>query len=55
MELMADGLLIATALTAALYCIVLSRRLKRLSSTEEGLGGQIVALNGAVEDRKSVV
>ncbi|MEO0822621.1 MAG: hypothetical protein AAF074_19610 [Pseudomonadota bacterium] len=55
MELMADGLLIATALTAALYCIVLSRRLKRLSSTEEGLGGQIVALNGAVEETRAAL
>ncbi|MEL7348199.1 MAG: hypothetical protein AAFN17_10620 [Pseudomonadota bacterium] len=55
MELIADGLLIATTLTAAIYCAVLSRRLRRLSSTEDGIGGQITALNGAVQETRQAV
>ncbi|MEL6768858.1 MAG: hypothetical protein AAFP17_16880 [Pseudomonadota bacterium] len=52
LELVADGLLIATALAAAIYCAVLSRRLRRLASTDEGIGGQITALNAAVEETR---
>ncbi|MEM6486834.1 MAG: hypothetical protein AAF677_00965 [Pseudomonadota bacterium] len=55
MELIADGLLIATALTAALYCSVLSRRLRRLANTEEGLGGEIARLNGAIAEIREAV
>ncbi|MGF1445911.1 MAG: hypothetical protein ACFBRM_06875 [Pikeienuella sp.] len=53
MELVADGLLIATALAAALYCLVLSRRLRRLTDAEAGIGGQIAALNAALEETKA--
>ncbi len=35
--LIADGILIATCLTTAIYCVVLSRRLRRLSNTDDGL------------------
>ncbi|MEO1275859.1 MAG: hypothetical protein AAFV96_10855 [Pseudomonadota bacterium] len=52
LKLVADGLLIATALAAAIYCAVLSRRLRRLASTEDGIGGQITALNTAVEETR---
>lgn len=55
LQLIADGLLIATALAAAIYCAVLSRRLRRLASTGDGIGGQIVALNGAVEETKAAL
>ncbi|MEO0623488.1 MAG: hypothetical protein AAF183_14830 [Pseudomonadota bacterium] len=53
MDLIADGLFIATALTAALYCFVLSRRLRRLSDAETGIGSQIHALNKALEETRS--
>ncbi|MEM9762937.1 MAG: hypothetical protein AAF968_10545 [Pseudomonadota bacterium] len=52
LKLVADGLLIATALAAAIYCAVLSRRLRRLASMEDGIGGQITALNTAVEETR---
>lgn len=55
MELIADGLLIATTLTAAIYCGVLGRRLRRLSSTEHGLGSQIAALSGAVDEAREAI
>ena len=42
MALIADGLLIATALTAALYCAVLSRRLRRLADLESRLGVRLL-------------
>lgn len=53
MQLIADGLLIATALTAALYCLVLSRRLRRLTDAEAGIGTQIHALNKALEETRA--
>ncbi|GMG83646.1 hypothetical protein LNKW23_28590 [Paralimibaculum aggregatum] len=53
MQLVADGLLIATALAAAVYCLVLSRRLRRLTDAEAGIGGQIKALNAALEETRS--
>ncbi|MEL6264416.1 MAG: hypothetical protein AAFR52_02035 [Pseudomonadota bacterium] len=55
MDLIADGLLITTALSAALYCAVLSRRLRRLANTDDGLGGQIAALTGAVEEARNAL
>ncbi len=53
MDLIADGLLIATALTAALYCHVLSRRLRRLSDAEAGIGAQIASLDKALEETRT--
>lgn len=52
MSLITDGLLIATCLTAGLYCFVLSRRLKRFSNTEEGIGQQVVQLNATLEEMR---
>jgi len=53
MELIADGLLIAGAMTAALYCWVLSRRLNALKSMDKGLGGAIAGLSARVEQTRS--
>ena len=55
MSLIADGLLIATCLTTALYCLVLSRRLRRLSDTDDGIGKQILRLNTALAETKAAV
>ena len=49
MELIADILLVAGALGAGLYCVVLSRRLKRFSDVENGVGGAIAVLSAQVE------
>jgi hypothetical protein len=53
MELIADGLLIATALTAGLYCLVLSRRLRKLTDAESGIGTQISALSKALDETRA--
>ncbi|MDJ0637853.1 MAG: hypothetical protein QNJ20_03390 [Paracoccaceae bacterium] len=50
MELIADILLIAGALGAAVYCIVLSRRLNRFTNLENGMGGAIAVLSAQVDD-----
>lgn len=55
MELIADGLLILAALVASLYCIVLSRRLRRLNQLDAGLGGAIAALSGQVDEMRGAL
>lgn len=50
MELIADILLVAGALGAAFYCIVLSRRLSRFTDLEKGVGGAIAVLSAQVDD-----
>jgi hypothetical protein len=50
MEMIADILLIAGALGAGLYCIVLSRRLSRFTDLEKGVGGAIAVLSSQVDD-----
>lgn len=50
MELIADILLIAGALGAGLYCVVLSRRLSRFTNLEKGVGGAIAVLSSQVDD-----
>jgi len=50
MDIIADILLIAGAAAAALYCIVLSRRLKRFNDLEKGVGGAIAVLSAQVDD-----
>lgn len=55
MDLIADGLLIATALTAALYCLVLSRRLRRLTDAQSGVGAQIGELSRVLEETRAAV
>lgn len=55
MELIADGLLIATALTTGLYCLILSRRLQRLNDSGNGIGAQIASLDGALAETRSAL
>ena len=55
MEFIADGLLIATAMTAGLYCLVLSRRLRRLTESGEGIGPQIEALDQALTETRAAL
>lgn len=55
MELIADILLIAGALGAGLYCVVLSRRLNRFTNLEKGVGGAIAVLSAQVDDMTSAL
>ena len=50
MDLIADILLGAGAIGAAAYCMVLSRRLRRLTQLEGGMGGAIAVLSVQVDD-----
>jgi len=50
MELVSNILLLAGTLGAALYCIVLSRRLRRFTDLETGVGGAIAVLSAQVDD-----
>lgn len=50
MEFLADILLIAGALGAGIYCVVLSRRLSRFTDLESGVGGAIATLSSQVDD-----
>lgn len=50
METVADIFLISASLAAAIYCVVLSRRLKRFTDLENGVGGAIAVLSAQVDD-----
>lgn len=50
MDVIADILLGAGAFGAAIYCMVLSRRLQRLTQLESGMGGAIALLSAQVDD-----
>jgi hypothetical protein len=50
MELIADILLVAGALGAAVYCHVLARRLSRFNDLETGVGGAVAVLSAQVDD-----
>lgn len=52
MEMIADGLLIAGALAAALYCWILSIRLKGLKGLDDGLGAAISTLSTQVDEMR---
>ncbi|PJF09747.1 DUF6468 domain-containing protein [Pseudorhodobacter sp. MZDSW-24AT] len=50
MNVIADFLLATGAFTTAIYCLVLSRRLKRFTALETGMGGAIAVLSAQVDD-----
>lgn len=50
MELVADVLMSAGAFGAAIYCYVLSGRLKKFTTLESGMGGAIAVLSAQVDD-----
>ncbi len=50
MDLIADMLMTAAALGAAIYCLVLSSRLRRFTALESGMGGAIAVLSAQVDD-----
>ncbi|RMF33313.1 MAG: hypothetical protein D6754_17180, partial [Alphaproteobacteria bacterium] len=55
MALVADGLIAAAALVAAIYCLVLSRRVRRLADLDGGLGAAIAQLNAQVEGMRAAL
>ena len=50
MELIADILLAAGAIGAAVYCYVLGRRLRTFNDLEKGVGGAVAVLSAQVDD-----
>ena len=50
MTLISDILLVAAALGATFYCMVLSRRLSRFNDLEKGVGGAVAVLSAQVDD-----
>lgn len=50
MAIIADILMTAGAFGAAVYCYVLSGRLKRFTALESGMGGAIAVLSAQVDD-----
>jgi hypothetical protein len=50
MDVIADFLMAAGALGAAVYCIVLGRRLRRFTDLETGVGGAVAVLSAQVDD-----
>ncbi|PRY23206.1 hypothetical protein CLV78_105261 [Aliiruegeria haliotis] len=55
MELVSDVLMISGALVAALYCLILSRRLTQFTDLEKGMGGAVAVLSVQVDDLKSAL
>ncbi|MEX3017533.1 DUF6468 domain-containing protein [Gymnodinialimonas hymeniacidonis] len=51
----ADLLVILASLGAMGYCIVLSRRLNRLTSFDKGLGGAIAVMSSQVDEMKAAL
>ena len=50
MALIADLFLASGALAAGFYCLVLSRRLRRFTDLERGVGGAVAVLSAQVDD-----
>jgi hypothetical protein len=51
----ADLLMVAASLGAAVYCLILSRRLSRLTSFDKGIGGAIAVMSQQVDEMKSAL
>lgn len=51
----ADILVILASLGAMAYCMVLSRRLSRLTSFDKGLGGAIAVMSSQVDEMKAAL
>jgi hypothetical protein len=55
LSLVADLLMIAASAGAAIYCLILSRRLSRLISFDKGIGGAIAVLSAQVDEMRSAL
>ena len=52
---LADLLMIAASAGAAIYCLILSRRLSRLTGFDSGIGGAIAVLSVQVDEMKTAL
>lgn len=52
---LADILMLLASLGAAVYCMILSRRLSRLTSFDQGIGGAIAVLSAQVDEMKTAL
>ncbi|WP_371168277.1 hypothetical protein [Aliiroseovarius sp. 2305UL8-7] len=50
MDILADIMLGVGAIGAAIYCMVLSRRLRRFNNLQNGMGGAVAVLSAQVDD-----
>jgi hypothetical protein len=50
MDFFSDLLLASGAIAAGFYCFVLSRRLRRFTDLEKGVGGAVAVLSAQVDD-----
>jgi hypothetical protein len=55
LSLVADLLMIVASCGAAIYCLILSRRLSRLTSFDKGIGGAIAVLSAQVDEMKAAL
>lgn len=55
MNLISDILMSSGAFAAAIYCYVLSARLKKFTTLESGMGGAIAVLSAQVDDMTRVL
>jgi hypothetical protein len=55
MVMIADIFLVAGALGAGFYCYVLSRRLRRFTDLEKGVGGAVAVLSAQVDDLTQIL
>ncbi|MHA7887296.1 DUF6468 domain-containing protein [Roseicyclus sp.] len=55
LSLAADLLMVAASLGAAVYCLVLSRRLSRLTSFDKGIGGAIAVMSQQVDEMRAAL
>lgn len=55
MAFLADTLLAAGSIGAAVYCYILSQRLSRFSTLEGGIGGAVAVLSAQVDDMTVVL
>ncbi len=55
MELISNFLLLAASATACLYCFVLSRRLRALSNSNEGIGAGVAALAASAGELRTAL
>lgn len=55
LQLISDVVLLAAAIFACVYCIVLSKRLKKFSNLESGVGGAVTILSVRVEELTKIL
>jgi hypothetical protein len=55
LSVIADLLMVGAAVGAGVYCLILSRRLTRLTGFDSGIGGAIAVLSAQVDEMKAAL